>query len=115
MKSSADVINIIGRLPVTGDPIFFRKDQLEVGKQLVYFGITDPNSIWEVTKITHAYFDPYSNRRYRKVNSPEALMDLVYLRRISNKPRVRKNGKRMSGRLELNFAYLSYSAIWRLA
>ena len=96
------------------DPVFFRKEQLTIGTKLVYMGRTDPNSIWEVSKIHHNYYDVYSNIRHRNVKVPKTFLSLIFLRRISNAPPI-KGRKKMGNRLELNFGYLSYSAIWRIA
>jgi hypothetical protein len=101
------------------DPVFFRKEQLTIGTKLVYLGRTDPNSVWEVAKI----HQNYSARnifyekviRHRNIKTPETFLSLIFLRRISNSPQTKLKGYRKMGhRLELNFGYLSYSAIWRI-
>ncbi len=115
--AAGKVVNLKGEA-FSADPVFFTKNQLAVGSKLLYLGRTDPGSVWEIKKI-HSHYFVYSKYgvkeiRHRLVKSPLKHFDLIFLKRITNTPRLTSTGKKMSSILELNFSYLSYSAIWRV-
>lgn len=95
--------NSDGQVP-TEDSVFFTKDQIKVGSELLYVGRHDPGVIWRVTAI-YSFSTVNGQLRSRKVQTVQKLADEVQLVCVG----------RTKGRfLELSFQYLSYSAIWRI-
>ncbi len=112
MKVVGDLSNIVS---ISGDPIqqpdpvFFKKNQITIGTELVYYGRHAPGTKWKVARILHFYNEVPSRKnhwegrlRFRRVEQPQTLNDALVLHC--------ENGARM----ELTFQYVSYSAIWRL-
>lgn len=80
------------------DNIFFEKTQLVVGKKLVYQGVSDPDSEWNITEIKTE-----TKKKMKNTNQAQKLNDQVLLKKLGT-----NETKRMS------VCYLSYSSIWRL-
>ncbi len=112
LRVIGDISNIvpINQQQEAGDPVFFKKNQITIGTELVYYGRHAPGTKWKVARILHFYNETPNKRnhwegrlRLRRVEHPETLNDALVLHC--------ENGARM----ELTFQYVSYSAIWRLA
>lgn len=85
---------------LSNDPVFFSKHQLRVGTMLRYFGRRNPGSLWFVTRIKltgRSYIPTWA------ASFPRTFGDLIELT-------CHATGERR----HLTFAYLSYSAIWRI-
>lgn len=83
------------------NPYFFHKGQMTVGTRLRYIGRTDPNGMW-IVKGIRSY--SYKTNKERWVDIVQQLNDDVHLENTDT-----------GERRQAMFAYLSYSAIWRLA
>jgi len=87
------------------DDIFFHKSQVKYGKTLLYYGRWQPMSRWDVIKIeSHFLGKEVGDVTTKKVNEVRYLSDIITVQNI-------ETGQKR----QLSFAYLSYSAIWRLA
>ena len=96
-----------GRPAPIDDDIFFHKAQLRVGSVLVYMGRTDPGSRWVITSIKSHFKTSATSKapyRLRDVDSVRHLSDDIHIQRIGGDGSTRS----------CTFAYMSYSAIWRL-
>lgn len=83
------------------DAVFFTKNQISVGTVMIYVGRLDP-SAWIVSKIVNTD----SNGKRHLVQTVEKFDDIVYLKRSNGTPSMAQRAA--------TFAYLSYSAIWRV-
>src|SRR4051812_40925652 len=92
------------------DDVFFRKNQIVVGTQLVYSGRTDPGAVWEVVGIY-----TYDRRRGEDVmtHSVRTMADEVHVRKVSGKSN--NAAHEIGATIFMTFVYFSYSAIWRIA
>jgi hypothetical protein len=82
------------------DNTFFSKRALQIGTAVRYHGVTDPGSLWFVTRI---YTTLNGAVKPRKESFPQTLKDTVQLT------------NHVSGDVRhLRFGTLSYSAIWRI-
>jgi hypothetical protein len=101
----ADTImqKLLTNLPA--DPIFFKKEDITVGRTLLYYGLSDPMGEWEVKKII-SWFTTDERGKWEPREVPEVrhLDDDVYIVKIGNS-RIRR---------KFTFGYIRYSAIWRL-
>ena len=91
--------------PVMLDDIFFHKTQLDFGTRLKCYGRLKLPSVWEVVGIESHFLGKYvGETQLKKVNQIRHLSDLISLRNL-------ETGEVM----KFSFAYISYSAIWRIA
>jgi hypothetical protein len=81
------------------DPIFFRKDDLKVGTELLYMGRLAPKTRWTIVEVKT---DLGRGRGMKIVDGVRTLNDYLTLRSASGEIR------------RMSFAYASYSAIWQL-
>lgn len=86
------------------DNVFFTKEQIEVGTELVYLGRHDPGVVWKVKEI-RTFKITNGQLRSHKTNKVEKLDDEVQMVCV---------GQTKGRYLELTFSYLSYSAIWQI-
>ena len=93
----------IGKPAFIPDAIFFHKTQILVDATLLYMGRLDPRSQWTVERIKTYKQVRKGVYQGKSVKCVERLSDEVTLRRRGT-----------SERRTASFAYLSYSAIWRL-
>jgi hypothetical protein len=86
------------------DPIFFHKSQIKPGVELVCYGRWEPLSEWELIEMSSTFLgNKVGVTKVRKTNEIRRLGDVLTLL------------NRATGQVKkLSFAYLSYSAIWRL-
>jgi hypothetical protein len=85
------------------DDVFFHRGQVTVGAVLMCMGRLDPRSKWTVTGIKSYTRVSRGVYRGKSVKRVEHLGDEVSMRRAGT-----------NERRQATFAYLSYSAIWRL-
>lgn len=81
------------------DPIFFRKDDVQVGIELLYMGRLAPRTKWTVIEIKT---DLGRGHGMKIVQAVRTLGDYLTLRSASGEIR------------RMTFLYASYSAIWQL-
>lgn len=81
------------------DPIFFRKDDVQVGVELLYMGRLAPRTKWMVTEIKTDLGRGHGMKQVEKVRT---LGDYITVRSSSGEVR------------RMTFAYASYSAIWQM-
>lgn len=87
------------------DDIFFHKTQLKIGTRLAYYGRSDAMSEWQIVGITsHFLSKKVGQYRMKPVDEIRHLSDIIELQKVGS------NSTR-----KMNFSYMSYSAIWRLA
>lgn len=90
--------------PVILDDIIFHMSQLRVGDTLVCYGRWQPLSRWQILKFDSHYVGKIEGEiKVRKVNELRRLHDVVTVRNVATQE-IKK----------MTFAYMSYSAIWRL-
>ena len=95
----------------TDDKVFFKKDRIKPGVELICYGRRQPYPTkWHVKRLLHYYIEAPSHRnyyketwRYHKLDEPKNLDTVAVLKS--------EHGATM----ELTISYLSYSAIWRLS
>lgn len=81
------------------DPVFFTKEQIQVGTTMIHVGRLDP-SAWVVSRIVN--ITPRGGRR--SVTTVETFADLIYLRKANGAPPMKRT----------TFGYICYSAVWRV-
>lgn len=81
------------------DPIFFRKDDVQVGVELLYMGRLAPRTKWTVVEIKT---DLGRGHGMKQVQAVRTLGDYLTLRSAGGEIR------------RMTFSYASYSAIWQL-
>ena len=86
------------------DEVFFTKDQITVGTKLRYFGRTNPDVVFTVTYIKSWHRSNKGNYYAAREEVARRLNDEITVVSALGKD------KRV-----FSFAYLSYSAIWRIA
>ena len=109
MRANLSVVDIT-TIPIE-DKVFFRKEKIKPGVELIRYGRRQPYPTkWEVKRLLHYYIEAPSHRnywketwRYHKLDTPKTLDTVAVLKS--------EHGATM----ELTINYLSYSAIWRLS
>lgn len=81
------------------DPIFFRKDDVQVGIDLLYMGRLAPRTKWTVVQIKT---DLGRGHGMKQVQAVRTLGDYLTVRNAAGEVR------------QMTFAYASYSAIWQM-
>lgn len=86
------------------DPVFFHRDQMAVGTELICYGRIDHGAIFKVVEIKTWYQTKTGNTRQGRANTCRHLSDEIVLRNEAT-----------GERRQAAFSYFCYSAIWRLA
>ena len=86
------------------DDIFFHKSQVAYGTDLVYYGRLEPLSEWQVVKIeSHFLGKIVGEVSVKKTNEVRLLSDIITVQ-----------SSETGQKRQMSFAYLSYSALWRI-